>query len=295
MEREYWYVSAAGVLSGLLVFGARVFSEMGLSLYEISIFFALFESIAVLPFILFRKEYGLKRGMLRQFVLFGFVGLLLNFSDFGAVILGAPVALAILLIYTQPLWTTIFGRAFLKEAITKNHIIAIAMVLLGVTVLVNPFTVGRIGSMAGVILAMFGGIFLSLWVILGRHSGRLKHSPFATQFGYSSFRLLFTLMSFPLILFFVQDPSITNVSLGLPAEMWIYLFMYAMAAGVIPHIFYFAGVRKVPASTAGIILLLEPVSAALLAAAFLLQPITLNILAGGALILLSNYLVVRKS
>jgi len=98
----------------------------------------------------------------------------------------------------------------------------------------------------------------------------------------------------PIILLFVQDPSITEVSLSLPADVWIYLIIYSLVAGSAAHILYYAGVRKVPASTAGIILLLEPLSAAILAALFLAQAITLNVLAGGALILAANYLVVRK-
>jgi drug/metabolite transporter (DMT)-like permease len=41
-------------------------------------------------------------------------------------------------------------------------------------------------------------------------------------------------------------------------------------------------------------LLLEPVSATLLAAILFSQPIGLNILSGGGLILLSNYLIISK-
>ncbi|MBU4492316.1 MAG: hypothetical protein KKD69_07635 [Euryarchaeota archaeon] len=48
------------------------------------------------------------------------------------------------------------------------------------------------------------------------------------------------------------------------------------------------------ASIAGIVLLLEPVSAIILAAIFFTQPIGLNIISGGTLILFSNYLVIHK-
>jgi len=132
---------------------------------------------------LYRKELRPKRKMLRPFALLGFVGFLLNFSDFGSVILGAPVALAVLLIYTQPLWTAIFGRIFLKEPITRNNVVAIATVILGVIVLVNPFTIGSIGSSAGVILALLGGVFLSMWVILGRYLGKLGYNPLPRSSG----------------------------------------------------------------------------------------------------------------
>ena len=70
--------------------------------------------------------------------------------------------------------------------------------------------------------------------------------------------------------------------------------MYGLIAGVIPYSLFYKGVEKIEASVAGVILLLEPVSATILAAILFGQPITLNILLGGVLILLSNYLVVRK-
>jgi drug/metabolite transporter (DMT)-like permease len=54
-------------------------------------------------------------------------------------------------------------------------------------------------------------------------------------------------------------------------------------------------VKKVPTIEAGIILLIEPISGALLATIFLGQQITLNIVIGGFLILLANYLVLTKS
>jgi DME family drug/metabolite transporter len=70
--------------------------------------------------------------------------------------------------------------------------------------------------------------------------------------------------------------------------------VFGFIAGVIPHLLFYRGMQKIHASTAGIMLLLEPVGATLLAAILFSQPIGLNILSGGGLILLSNYLIISK-
>jgi drug/metabolite transporter (DMT)-like permease len=104
---------------------------------------------------------------------------------------------------------------------------------------------------------------------------------------------VFLLILQPIVSIFISDPLKTSLSLGLPGKIWIYLLGFALISNVIPHVSYYHGVKEIRASTAGIILLLEPISGAILAALFLSQPITSNIIVGGLLILLANYLVIR--
>ena len=293
MKKEYLYVVIAGILSGLIIFGGKALADAGLSLYQISILPLLFTAL-LLPFILFKKECRIKAKMLKVFVPYGIIGTLTALAEFSPVILGVPVAIVVLLFYAQPLWTVLLSRIFLKEKITRNKIIAMILVIAGVIVLVNPFNITHAGNVIGVIIAILGGVCLSGWVIFGRVSGIKEYHPITTQFGCVLFTLIFLAISYPIISIFIKDPSITAFTFSLPANIWLYLLLFAVFANIAPHLFYFAGVRKVPASDAGIILLLEPVSAAILATVFLSQPITTYILIGGALILLGNYVVIRK-
>jgi len=113
--------------------------------------------------------------------------------------------------------------------------------------------------------------------------------------GDSIFTIMYLLMLYPFLSLFVKDPSIMDISPGMPPVVWLYLGLFSIFIITLPNILYFQGARKVPASIAGIILLLEPLVAAVLAAVFLEQPITVNIVVGGVLILASNYIVIRKS
>jgi len=110
--------------------------------------------------------------------------------------------------------------------------------------------------------------------------------------------ILFLLIFYPFLAFFVKDSTIVNLSPDIGIGLWAGLLVFSVFAIFLNQIIYFYGAKKVLASDAGIILLLEPVVATLLAMVFLQQPITANILAGGALILAANYIViyhVRKS
>jgi len=294
MIKEHWYIILAGILSGFYVFGAAVFVRLGLSLYQILLFPALLATLALLPLILLKKKYRPKKNMLGLYAVLGFVAFIVGVSEFGPIILGVPVAITILLIYTQPLWTALFSKLFLKERITKYKATAIVLVILGAAVLVNPFTLQNIGSLPGVIIAATGGVTLSVWLIIGRVAGIKKYNPITTQFSYTLFFIICVLLSYPLAKVLIKDTTINALSFSLPSSTWLYLLLFAIFIVVISRILYFKGVHKITASSAGVILLLEPVIAAILATLFLKQSLTLNILVGGALILIANYLVVQE-
>jgi drug/metabolite transporter (DMT)-like permease len=293
MEKEYSMIIIAGMLSGLVIFGSRILANMGLSLYQISVLHALFV-VLLLPIIIFKKECRIKKGYLKFFIIFGLFEALANFTEYGPILLGVPVAIVVLSLYTQPLWTVLLGRIILKEKITRNKIVALLLVLVGIVILVNPFDGASIGNVFGVFLALMGGVLLSVWFIMGRVSGIKKYNPVTTQFGYYVFMIIFLLISYPILSLFITDASIMNLSLNLPIEIWFYLMLYTVFALFIPHFIYFYASRKISASDGGIIFLLEPISASILAMVIFQEPLTFNIIIGGALILISNYLVIRR-
>ncbi|MFH1294454.1 MAG: EamA family transporter [Candidatus Aenigmatarchaeota archaeon] len=292
MEKEYFFVISAGLLSGLILSGAGYFASLGFSLYQISIF-PLFSVFTLLPVMIIKREHMIKREMLRFLVLFAFLNFFGHLFQFLPIILGVPVAVAVFLLYTQPVWSAIFGRIFFKENITRTKIAAILLVIAGAWFLTDPFSITGT-RLLGVIVALLGGIFLSAWVVFGRAAGIKKYSPIATKFGSTSLVLLLVLISYPLVSIFITDPTIIGLRFDLSATMWLALLSFGFFAQIVSNVLYFRGAKKVPASTSGIILMLEPVSASLLALVFLEQLLTVNMAIGGALILLANYIVIKS-
>ncbi|VVB81981.1 EamA-like transporter family protein [uncultured archaeon] len=294
MQKDYFFVIFGAILFGTVTFGGRYFSNWGFSLYELGFYRVLFVSLMILPFVLIKREYFIKRRMLFFFVIYGLIGAILELTQFGGIVLGVPVAVVAFLLYCQPVWTTFLGRLLLKEPITIRKISAVIVALAGVVFLLKPWDIEAIGSVAGIISAVLGGVFLSLWIIWGRKSGISEQHFLTTTLGWAGFSAVWLLVLWPFVSFFIRDPAITRLSVGIQASYWAYFLVYAIISALIPSFLFYKGVEKIDASIAGILMLMEPVSATLLAAIFFAEPLGYNVLVGGALILFSNYLAIRK-
>ncbi len=274
--------------------GGQYFYNVGFSLYEISclIFFL---AISLIPLLIFKKEYRFPREQITFFIIFGFIGAGLQIGQFAGIVLGVPVAIVALLLYSQPIWTSVFGRLFLNEAITSRKILAILLALTGILVLVNPFGIQNKFSTAGLGAALGAGVFFSLWVIWGRKSGLKNQHFLTTAFGYSFFTSLWLLLLYPLAAFLWDEPEFVRLDPGVYLQFWWAVAGFTIFAGLMPNFLAFAGLRRVDASTTGVLLLFEPISAAILAFIFFSQPLTSNIWLGGGFILFSNYVLLRKT
>ena len=289
----YLFVAISGILSGLLVFGGQIFLNMGLSVYEISVLPYLIVAIILSPLVIKNKKYR-PRGMPFIWILYGVTSGATVLAQYTALILGVPVAMVVLLLYTQPLWTLVISKFCLKEHINKKGIFASILVFLGVIVLVNPFGISSIENILGVIVALIGGITLSGWIVLGSFVSKKNNHPISIKFTETTIALIFIIMVLPLLLILVRQPELTNLSFMWPTEIWVYLALYAVFAILINHLSYYIGAKKVPTFSAGVIMLLEPVVAAVLSVIFLSQALTVNLILGGVIILLANYIVIRN-
>ncbi len=292
--KHTFFIISASILYGLITVGGQFFANLGFSLYEISCL-VFFLATCLTPVLVFKKEYRFPRQQIIFFIIFGFIGAGLQIGQFAGIVLGVPVAIVALLLYSQPIWTSIFGKFFLNEAITKRKILALVLAVIGILVLVNPFGIQNKFSAPGLIAALVAGVFFSLWVIWGRKSGLRNQHFLTTAFGYSFFTSLWLLLLYPLAAVLWHEPKFVRLDPGVYLEFWVWVAGFTIFAGVMPNILAFAGMRKVDASTTGVLLLFEPISAAILAFIFFDQPLTSNIWLGGGLILFSNYVLLRKT
>lgn len=294
MQKEHWFVIIAAIFYGTITVGGKFFADLGLSLYEISLYPMIFMSLFFLILILLHRQYLFREDMLPFFLVYGLIGALAILSQFGAIILGIPVAVVALLSYSQPIWTTAFGKMILDESVTARKILAVAIALAGILLLLRSWNIERVGSPAGITLAILGGAFLSLWIIWGRKSGINNQHYVTTTAGWAFFSVFWLFLLWPVVGFFAQDSAIIRLSTEFPLKYWLFLMAFAFFACIIPALFFFRGVQRIDATTAGIILLMEPVSATTMASILFAQPIGLNIILGGGLILSSNYLAIRE-
>jgi drug/metabolite transporter (DMT)-like permease len=294
MDRYYLSLILSGIFCGTIVFGGSILSGLGMSVYEISILPFLPFILVLLPLIIFNKKYQTNPKLIPLLIFYGFVEAALVLTQYGSIVLGVPVAMVALLLYTQPVWTLIIAKLFLKEDITKLQLIAAAIVIVGIVVMVNPFGADFSSNLPGIISALIAGVMLSLWLVLGSYISKKGNNIVNTYIMQLGLSILILLLLLPVLSHFIKHPNLVSLSFSWSPLMWLVIVAYGLVGGLLANLLYFEGAKKVPTIDAGIIMLLEPVSAAILAAIFLRQPITLSIAIGGALILFANYMVIAK-
>ncbi|MDO8513577.1 MAG: DMT family transporter [bacterium] len=293
IPKEYWFLISSGVLSGLIVFSGAIFKRWGFSLMEVSILPFVPAVIFLVPFLRGkRKEFSL--GNLKILLVWSLVAAFTVMTQFGAVMAGASVAMTVLLLYTQPIWTIISSRIFFKKRILWMDIINCLVVVSGIILLIEPWKIKDPGSTLGIIIALFGGLALSGWITIGWYVAQKKIDPYAAKFAETIIESVIIFAVLNIVQLFIKQNHINRLSLHWPLGIWLFILIFTLLTQVVNHVLYLKGTRKVPAINAGIMMMLEPVSGTILAALFLGQVIGGNIVLGGGLIILGNYLVIRR-
>ena len=190
MQKEYWLIIISAILFGTITVGGQFFTNLGLSVFEMSLYSRLFIILIILPMVLSNCKYLIKKEMLGFFIIYGLIGALGCLTQFAGIVFGVPVAVVVLLLYSQPIWTTFLGKLMLKEKITPRKITAVALAFMGIIFLLKPWNIKSVGPITGIISALLCGIFLSLWVILGKKSGNKKYHYLTTITGYAGFTII---------------------------------------------------------------------------------------------------------
>ncbi|MDG6994928.1 MAG: EamA family transporter [Nitrososphaerota archaeon] len=182
-------IASAGVLYGTITVGASLLSKNGVPVLAISFFFLAFSLVVLAPFALKKGFSGRIKNALRFLSVYGAIGAFLVLSQFTSLSLGVSPAITALLLYTQPIWTVMFGRLFFSERIDISRAAVVILALAGAFFVSDPFSqsaqINLHGPrLIGEIIAFLGGVFLSGWIILGRRAR-------STDFGSSGTDICF--------------------------------------------------------------------------------------------------------
>ena len=213
------------------------------------------------------------------------LGLLLAFhwSVYFAAIQETSVASAVLITYAAPIFMAVLAAAMLREHVPPVSIAALAVSLGGIALI--TLTGGDGGEAVrplGVGLAVVAAISYAVLIVLTkRYLARVD--PVSVVVWECA---VAAVVLSPAAL--LGDYSLDAVDAG-------YLVLLGVLLTGLSGVLYVGALRWIPATTAGILAYLEPVSAALLAAALLGEEITPAIVIGGALIVAAGVAVVLRA
>jgi len=271
-------IIAAGVLwgfAGILAKMIHGMSAQGIIFYRVTFAF-------IILFIVLSISGNLRKIQLKDkkayLVLFSILQLATMLAYFIA-ILKASVSVAVLLLYSAPVYVTVLSPLLLKERSTKKGIIALFLSIAGILFIVDPAKIGFSLQSAGILAGILSGIAYAFQIITSKYIS--KSYPGYTQ-AFWSF-LIASLILLPAGL----------VPVGAVSGNMIFLILLAIFPTILAVSLYFSGLGKVRAANASILGLIEPVSAVILSVLILNEKLTLLVITGGGLILAGAALVAK--
>lgn len=192
-------------------------------------------------------------------------------------LLKGSVSIAVLLLYTAPVYITILSPWLLKEKSTKKGIIALVLSILGILFIVDPgnLDLAPIGILAGIA----SGIIYAFQIMISKYAS-------STYSGYAQ-----AFWSFPVAIIILLPAG--TAPFNVVIDNLGYLILLAIFPTILAVSLYFNGLKKVNAHSASIVGLIEPLSAIILSVLILHEQISILEIIGGALILAGVSLVTR--
>ncbi len=192
-------------------------------------------------------------------------------------ILEGSVSIAVLLLYTAPVYITILSPWLLKERSTKKGISALVLSIIGILLIVDPQKLDLTHYPVGILAGIASGIIYAFQVMISKYAG-------STYSGYTQAFWSFLVATIILLPVGIAPFDIVLDNLG-------YLILLSIFPTILAVSLYFNGLKKVKTHSASILGLIEPVSAVILSVLLLHEQISTLEIIGGALILIGVALV----
>lgn len=275
----FFEVILAGILWGTSGIFVHFLSPFGFTSLQMTASRALISFSCMLVFVLFRNKRLFLIGKPTDLLLLAGIGicLFLVASCYYQSMQLTSVSTAVVLMYTAPIYVTVFSMFFLHEHFTKWKFFSIVCMLIGCL-----FVSGIIGSStwntAGILFGIFSGITYATYIILTKIAVRRElHPTTVTLYGF----LFMSLIS----LLVLKPAKFADCISKAPAITIPLLLALGIVTFVAPYILYTLAIKVLPAGTCSALSIVDPMSATIFSILFFHEPLTPFSILGIVLIL----------
>lgn len=209
--------------------------------------------------------------------------LAIHWGLYFAAIKETSVASAVLITYAAPIFMALLAPALIREHVPAVSVVALAVSVAGILAIsLSGGSGGEQVRPVGVVLAVFAAITYAVLIVLLKRWAADVHP--VTLAGWQDATAALVLS--PALLFTSFD--------GVTGKDVAYLLIMGVLLTGLTGVIYVGALRWVPATTAGILAYMEPVSAAVLAAVILGEALTPEVIIGGIAIVAAGVAVALR-
>ena len=278
------FVVLAGIGFGFLGIFGRLAFQSGLSVGELLTFrFTLASLLMWIGLFIFKREQinlSLKQILISCGL--GVFGYAVFSTLYFKSIEGISVPLAALLLFTFPIFVNLAAHFILKQRMSKKQFLSLVVACLGLGILLwGPLIVN---SLTAVIYALLAALTYAVYVIV---SGEVQKDvqPFSSS--------LYVITSAALALALFHQPDFSKITSLSSHQIWIIIGI-ALVSTIGPLTLFLAGLQRLPSSKASIVVMIEPVVAAIAAWILLNEQLNSIQLVGSGLVMLALFLNSQK-
>ena len=197
------------------------------------------------------------------------------------------IGIALLIQYLAPLLVALWARYVFHESVRRRIWLALALALGGLALIVDVRHGGTI-STAGVAFSLAAAVTYTLYILLAEHAVGERDAVSLLAWGFA-FGALFWAVIAPWWSFpsgrTAADVSLLGHLSHHHAPVWALMAFMIVVGTIVPFFLLVSALRHLPATRVGIIAMLEPVVATVVAWAWLDESLGAIQLAGAALVL----------
>ena len=261
-KQAFIYIIIAGMLWGTSGLFVHYLSPFGFSAIQMSCVRGIISFICMAVYVLL-KDRSLFRVSVVEIIFFLFIGAALfgTASSYYSSMQLTSVSTAVILMYTAPVYVTVFSVLFLGEKMSFEKAVSAVMMLVGCC-----FVSGIIGGMKfdalGVTLGVLSGLIYAAYniitkIVLGRKTSAVSTS-------------LYSFLFMSIIALAVAKPAeiIEHVSIA-PSKTVPLLIGLGICTFVLPYFLYTSAMKDISAGTASVLSVVEPMAATVFSVLFL--------------------------
>lgn len=238
----------AGVLWGCISLFLRPISAAGISSLQVVALRGLLSSVIMLFIILIKDKKLLKIQWkdLWMFAGTGVVSLTFFSLCYFKTILEVGTSIAVILLYTSPIFILFFSRILFKEKITLPKILALIMTFAG-CIFVSGIGGGNGMTLKGFLIGLCAGLGYGLYSIFSRYA-IAKYDSLTVTF----YTFVFSSISI------IPFCKISQALLCIDWKVFLLLLGITLFCTVLPYIFYTLGLSGLETGKAAILVTVEP-------------------------------------
>lgn len=250
-------VLASGILWGLISIFVRALTGAGLNSLQITTVRMIVGALGMLAVLLVTDRRKLKIALKDLWMFFGtgVVSVVLFNMCYFTAMQRSEVSIAVVLLYTSPVFVMLMSALFFREQITVNKVIALAMTMAG-SVCVAGLLGGSVHLSWSVLLMGLGsGFFYATYSIFGQVALKKYDTKTVTFYTF----LVAAVCAIP----FCGIGKVAAIAAVDPGSLFWCLGIGCFCT-ILPYLFYSAGLAHMEASRAAILATIEPLVGALL-------------------------------